>query len=203
MTGVLTGDIINSRGSKDPEKWLTPLKEVFSKITTSNTSWEVYRGDSFQVEIEDIYSTFLMAVLIKSTMRSIKGIDVRISIGIGEKTYEGKSISESNGSAFVNSGLQFEKLKQQKINLAIMTASETINKELNLYFKLALIAMDNWTTNSAEIIKTAIENPGLSQEELGDLIGIKQSAVSERIKRASFDEIMELDLMYRHKISML
>ncbi|MCF8715229.1 winged helix-turn-helix transcriptional regulator [Joostella atrarenae] len=203
MTGVLTGDIINSRGSKDPEKWLTPLKEVFSKITTSDTSWEVYRGDSFQVEIEDIYSTFLMAVLIKSTMRSIKGIDVRISIGIGEKTYEGKSISESNGSAFVNSGLQFEKLKQQKINLAIMTASETINKELNLYFKLALIAMDNWTTNSAEIIKTAIENPGLSQEELGDLIGIKQSAVSERIKRASFDEIMELDLMYRHKISML
>ncbi|MCM5663041.1 transcriptional regulator [Galbibacter mesophilus] len=202
MTSVITGDIINSR-KKNPEEWLIPLKEVFSGISGNQKFWEIYRGDSFQVEIKDVYFAFSAAVLIKATIKSIKGLDVRMSIGIGDKTHEGEKISESNGSAFLNSGELFENLKPLKTNLAIQTDNSAVNKELNLYFKLALIAMDNWTASSAEIVKVSLESPTLSQEELGSLIGIKQSAVSERLKRASFEEIMELDIMYREKISSL
>ncbi|WP_335964488.1 SatD family protein [Galbibacter sp. PAP.153] len=202
MTSVITGDIISSRNIKNPEEWLEPLKKVFVGIT-SNRDWEIYRGDSFQIEIKDIRETFLMSTLIKSTIKKIKELDVRMAIGIGEKTHDAASISESNGSAFIYSGEKFETLKEQKINLAIKTGHKELDDELNLYFKLALIAMDNWTKSSAEIVKISIENPDLSQEEVGHLIGIKQSAVSERIKRASFDEIMELDCMYRKKIGIL
>ena len=49
----------------------------------------------------------------------------------------------------------------------------------------------------------SIKNPELPQEELGNIIGIKQNTVSEHLKRASFEEIMEVDKMYRHKISTL
>ncbi|QLE02243.1 transcriptional regulator [Galbibacter sp. BG1] len=203
MTSVITGDIINSRKTNNPEKWLAVLKEAFNSLAPSKKYWEIYRGDSFQIEIGNISNSFLAAILIKSTIKSIKELDVRMAIGIGDKTHEGQTILESNGSAFVNSGIQFEQLKQQKVNLAVLTPNDIINEELNLYFKLASIAMDNWTKSSAEIVKVSIQNPNLSQEELGNLIGIKQSAVSERIKRAALDEILELDTMYQKKIKTL
>ena len=203
MTSIITGDIINSREIKNPEEWLAPLKEIFYNIDSSNKYWEIYRGDSFQIEIRDWYQAFEMAVLIKATIKSIKALDVRMAIGVGEKTHKAKRISESNGSAFIYSGEEFEKLKQNKVHLAIKTANNELNKELNLYFKLALIAMDNWTKKSAEIVTLSIKNPELPQEELGNIIGIKQNTVSEHLKRASFEEIMEVDKMYRHKISTL
>ena len=145
MTSIITGDIINSREIKNPEEWLAPLKEIFYNIDSSNKYWEIYRGDSFQIEIKDWYQAFEMAVLIKATIKSIKALDVRMAIGVGEKTHKAKRISESNGSAFIYSGEEFDKLKQNKVNLAIKTANNELNEELNLYFKLALIAMDNWT----------------------------------------------------------
>ena len=51
MTAVLTGDIINSRKSKTPD-WLSNLKETLNKFGQEPKHWEIYRGDSFQLEID-------------------------------------------------------------------------------------------------------------------------------------------------------
>lgn len=63
--------------------------------------------------------------------------------------------------------------------------------------------MDNWTVNAAEAVKTTMENPGKVQEELGQMVGIKQNAISNRLKRAYFDEIMEVNDMYVYKLKSL
>jgi transcriptional regulator with XRE-family HTH domain len=63
--------------------------------------------------------------------------------------------------------------------------------------------MDNWTTNSAEAVKLYLENQNKTQKELAAMIGINQDAVSKRLKRAYFEEIKELDLLYRDKIDTL
>jgi hypothetical protein len=63
--------------------------------------------------------------------------------------------------------------------------------------------MDTWSVNSAEIVKLSIENPKALQSELGKLIGISQNAISNRQKRAHLEEILELDHMYKHKMSLL
>ena len=93
--------------------------------------------------------------------------------------------------------------REEKQNLRIKTRDNNINDDLNLYFKLALITMDDWSVNSAEIVKLSIEHPNALQSELGKLIGINQNAISNRQKRAHLEEILELDQMYRHKISLL
>lgn len=203
MTGVITGDIIKSRNIKDQNIWMEQLKYALNTLSSDNSYYEIYRGDSFQYECRDIYDSFINAVYIKSCIKTIKGIDVRMSIGIGKKDYKGNTVSESNGEAFVHSGETFETLKKEKVNLKIKTSDFTLNEELNLYFKLALIAMDNWTTNSAEIVKLSIEHPTMIQAELAKLIGISQDAVSKRQKRAYLDEILELDKLYRQKINQL
>ena len=203
MTSILTGDIIKSRHQNNPETWLNTLKSALSTLEPDTAFWEVYRGDSFQIEIKDISKSFEAAIYLKASIKMIKGLDVRLAIGIGNKTYQGKDVTESNGEAFVYSGETFESLKKEKQNLRIKTKSSILNDELNLYFKLALISMDNWTVNSAEIVKLTLEHPEALQEDLGKRIGINQNAISSRQKRAHLDEILQLNEMYKTKISNL
>ncbi len=203
MTSVITGDIIKSTAQKNPEIWISALKKSLSNIDMNDNYWEIYRGDSFQIEITDTSKSFLNAVYIKACVKMISDLDVRLAIGIGNKTYQGNKVSESNGEAFVFSGETLETLKKEKQNLRIKTKNSKLDNELNLYFKLALSFMNNWTKNSAEIIKLSIENPNALQHELAELIGIKQDAVSKRQKRAGLESILELNQMYQQKIAIL
>jgi|SRR5690606_37769620 len=203
MTSVLTGDIIKSRSIKNPEVWLSTLKKALTLCCKNSSDWEIYRGDSFQLELENVAESLKAAIYIKACIKTLKGLDVRIAIGIGEKSFTGKTVVESNGQAFQFSGETLESLKKEKINLKIKTTDEPLNHELNLYFKLALTIMDHWTVNSAEIVKLFIEQPNALQEELGKLIGINQNAVSSRQKRAHLDLVMQLEEHYRQKTKQL
>ena len=203
MTSILTGDIIKSRNHVHPEIWINILKRTLKFLTKDENGWELYRGDSFQIEIKNPQLSFMAAVYIKACIKTIKDLDVRIAIGVGEKSYEGENITESNGSAFVYSGETLESLKKEKQNLRIKSAHSTIDTELNLYFKFALISMDNWTVNSAEIVKLSLEHPNKLQSELGTLMSKSQHAVSKSQKRSQLDSILELNRMYKHKISQM
>ena len=201
MTAILTADIINSR-KLSSKIWINDLKAFLNTFGQSPNDWEIYRGDEFQLEIKNPEDALLVAFQLKAFFKSIK-LDLRISIGFGEKTYKSRKITESNGSAFIRSGETFETLKKQKLNLAINSADTIFDEELNLMLKLSLSFMDNWLQQSAEFVIVAIQNPTLSQEEIGMLLGINQAAVSRRQKRANYELIKELDLYFRKKIKIL
>lgn len=203
MTSILTGDIIKSRAIKNPDTWLSTLKNALTAYMPDTTKWAIYRGDSFQLEIEDISDSFRAALYVKACLKTIKNLDVRIGIGIGKKTFTGSSIVESNGEAFEFSGGVLETLKKEKVNLKIRTTNSQLNHELNLYFKFALTIMDHWTVSSAEIVKLYLEQPHAVQHVLGQQIGINQNAVSGRQKRAHLDLVMELEQHYRQKTKQL
>ena len=201
MTAILTADIINSR-KLSSKIWINDLKAFLNTFGQSPNDWEIYRGDEFQLEIKNPEDALLVAFQLKAFFKSIK-LDIRISIGFGEKTYKSRKITESNGSAFIRSGETFETLKKQKLNLAIRSPDTIFDEELNLMLKLSLSFMDNWLQQSAEFVIVAIQNPTLSQEEIGMLLGINQAAVSRRQKRANYELIKELDLYFRKKIKIL
>ena len=110
MEAVITGDIINSR-KVDPSAWISILKELFQKYGTEPKNWEIYRGDSFQLVI-NAHEALEIAILIKSAIKKIDLLDVRMAIGLGEIEYRSERITESNGTAFLNSETQFEELKK-------------------------------------------------------------------------------------------
>jgi len=200
MTSVITGDIIGSR--QQSEHWVEDLKKILAPFGHTPSQWEVYRGDEFQIEISNPEDALLAAILVKAHLRTIKS-DARMSIGFGDKTHNAERISESNGAAFVHSGELFETLKKQKITLALRTGNADFDEKINLMLQLALTFMDNWLVQSAEFVAVAIENPTLSQEELGKKLGINQAAVSRRQKRAQFDLVMNLDRYFRKQIKQL
>lgn len=201
MTSVITGDIIGSRQQKS-EHWVEDLKKILTPFGKTPNQWEVYRGDEFQIEVTNPEDALLAAILVKAHLRAIKS-DARMSIGFGDKTHNAQKISESNGTAFIHSGELFETLKKQKVTLAMRTGDSDIDEKLNLMIQLALTFMDNWLVQSAEFVALAIENPTLSQEELGQKLGINQAAVSRRQKRAQFDLVMNLDRYFRTQIKQL
>lgn len=203
MISVITGDIINSQSVKLPKDYLNQIRQALSYLGKETRNWEIFRGDSFQLEIAQPEAAFWNSVYIKAALKTIKNLDVRLAIGIGEKTYEAESISEANGPAFVRSGTIFETLKKEKNNLLLKTGNDNLDQELNVYLQLTLMAMDNWTPNSAEIVKLTIENPSFNQRELGQLIGIKQNTVSERQKRAFLEELKAFDGIFQKKINQL
>lgn len=199
MTSIITGDIINSKKSS-PKLWLETLKTILNSYGNSPLSWEIYRGDSFQLEINP-KQALKACVLIKATIKQFENIDVRLAIGIGKKTYQSDKITESNGSAFVNSGECFEALK--KTTLAVKSPFNEFDNSINIMLELAQLILNNWTSTSAILIKTALENPDLNQSQLAKILKRTQGNISQGLKRAGYDEISKLLYYYETQIQTL
>jgi len=192
MIAVITGDIINSRKGKT-ETWISSLKETLNQYGREPENWEIYRGDSFQLSLAPEKS-LLAAHHLKATIRQTKTHDVRIGIGLGEERYSSSKITESNGSAYINSGECFEELKKQTI--AIKSDNKKLDQSLNIMFSLSLLTTDKWSSTVSEVIKTAIENPEKNQKEIAKLLNKSQSSISEALKRGGFEEIMKMNEFY-------
>lgn len=202
LVGIITGDIINSR-STQPRQWLSILKKTLSAEGESPEAWEIYRGDSFQLQVKNPSAAFLTAIRIKANLKSVKYLDVRMAIGIGMKEFPASKITESNGEAFIYSGEKLESLQQEKQNLAIKSPWNEFDREMNLYFRFASIAMDNWSAGAANLIRILVDNPDITQTTLAKKLKITQSAVSGRQKRAYYQEIRDLEDLFRQKLEKL
>jgi hypothetical protein len=203
MVAIITGDVINSE-KVDANKWLSVLKEYFNTFGKSPTDWAIYRGDEFQLRIGNVEEAFITAIQIKAKMKQFKELDVRLSIGLGDEIVRSNNILESNGTAFVRSGRTFDDLRKNKTTMFVNTGNQEIDQELNLYIKLALTGfMDKWSVASAEIVSLNLENMSISQEEIAKMAGMAQAAISQRLKRANFEVLMDLNSMFVKKIKSL
>ncbi|MBW8358209.1 MAG: MarR family transcriptional regulator [Weeksellaceae bacterium] len=200
MKAVITGDIINSQ-SIQPEIWHHALREVFGE--ENEQVWEIYRGDEFQLLIQRAEDSFSKAIEIKSRIRNIQGLDVRLSIGLGAQDFQAAKVTQSNGSAFVNSGRNFERIKAEKLNLSISSDHQDFDEMMNLTFKWMSVSLDSWSVVSAEIVNIFIRDSAQNQEQVAQQLNISQSSVSQRLKRANYDLIAETDKFFRKRISQL
>ncbi|ACU07245.1 hypothetical protein FIC_00792 [Flavobacteriaceae bacterium 3519-10] len=201
MIAIITGDIINSQDT-DSEVWLPKLRDLLGSWSASPENWDVYRGDEFQVKCS-VDQVFQKSLMIKSLIKKTENLDVRLAIGIGNEVFLSEKITESNGSAYVNSGRLLNDIKTDGRTLAIRTENENVNRDLNILFRWASIDFDSWTVATAEIIHRLLTNAELTQDQLAKDLNISQSSVSQRLKRANYDLIHDTNLFFRKKIAEL
>lgn len=201
MIAVITGDIINSQHA-DTEVWINKLKNLLEKWGSAPQTWEIYRGDEFQLKcsIDEVFWQFLA---IKSLIKSQENLDVRIAIGVGEENFSSDKITESNGSAYVHSGRLLNDLKSDGHTVSIKTSNESLDRDLNILLKWASRDFDKWTVATAEIINEMIINPDFTQDDLAKKFAISQSSISQRMKRANYDLIIETNEYFKKKIAEL
>jgi len=203
MIAVLTGDIVSSQSLDSAHQWSKRLKQVIEKRSglTKAPRWDVFRGDGFQVELEDPSSAIRMAILIRAGLKSIQpdDVDARIGIGIGRKGYTGKSVNESNGEAYLFSGAVLDSLKNQSHRLEINTPWPAIDK-LNIALRLASVIIDDWTSAEAEIAFLKLSE-NKTQEELAKKLEISQPAVHKRMSKAHYQELQDLILFFETELN--
>ncbi len=188
MTAILTGDIINSR-SVEPQEWLPVLEKSLALLAADRSVWEVFRGDSFQLEVS-VDQALKAALYLKAALKQIKGLDVRISIGVGEKNYTDKKISQSNGSAFIHSGEAFDRLKHK--TLSFQSDDSSWNEIINLFLDLISTIVNAWTPVSIYLIQKMFDNPDFTQLQLAELTKMNQGNISRALKRGGYDEIQKV-----------
>lgn len=208
MIAIIKGDIIASRKLDDQNLWMVPLKKLLSSWGPTPETWEIVWGDFFQVEIECPEEAMWRAFQIKALIKSIateptgsrsSAIDVKMGIGLGEKTHEGARISESNGPAFVFAAEAFDNLRKD-VNLYFKSPWIDFDEEINLYVQLLGAFTDAWTISSAELVAEVLRCAHQTQEELGKKLQIKQNSVSGRWNRAHTDELLAVEAMFRKKL---
>lgn len=199
MKAVLTGDIIRSDQTPNAV-WNPHLKSALGEFGCDPAMWQIYRGDSFQVLLDEAGDAFRAALFIRAALRSGADCDARIAIGLGEVSYRGDSVLESDGDAFVRSGRLLDALFDSDTTLGVASPWAPFDRDMNVAIKLGLIAIDDWTRASAGYVYLKILHPEATQAVLASRLGIGQSAVSMRRHRSHFAELDELDAIFRVKI---
>lgn len=200
---IITGDIVNSREIEDRDLFLNELKLIFKQIESAilfEKPFEIYRGDSFQAMVKYPKDAILVAILLRTGLRSLNSNhkqkevpldqlkDARISIGIGKMNFIDKSITSSDGEAFVLSGEGLDSMKKNDERLKIVVE----NKELLDVFKvtttLATAIINKWSNYSAETMyRHLLYNE--TQKEMAKALNISQPAVHKRKVAANADAI--------------
>ena len=163
VKGVITGDIVGSSQIK-PElrgDLLTCLSSMQVELQcVSPFRMEMYRGDSFQLLVDDPSVTTKIAILLRAgliahTPNKNEGLwDARISVGIGTIDFMSENIVTSDGQAFSYSGSQLDSIGKHR--LSVKTPWEDVNEELEVSTAFVDDIITGWSAKQAGMIYLSI-----------------------------------------------
>lgn len=162
IKGVITGDLVNS--TNIATKWKQSIADALNTCVSDFMSItpikiEMYRGDSFQVLVDKAEQALSVAIALRSKLRSSTpdGNDIwdaRISIGIGDISYENYNIVTSDGEAFRLSGRAFDNIGKKRLSISTPWTELNTAMELNTRFADELIS--SWTARQARAVYHSI-----------------------------------------------
>lgn len=194
LKAVITGDIINFT-KLVPAKRQLLIEQTDTLLKTwikKKTNAEIFRGDSYQVLLDEVpeavnKSIQLICWFKKHSEEANKiQVSTRISIGIGEVSYHGKNVLNSDGEAFHLSGRSFDAMKEDQF-LSISTNDRKKNAAIEIILNFVNKYIGNWTVAQAEVIFLLLE--GNTQQEIAQNLSLSQPSVNSRIKAAGWKEL--------------
>ena len=159
IKGIITGDIVKSSAIQ-PEKRNVLLDAIYTLEeelkTLSTLRVELFRGDSFQIVVDNPAEALKIAVLFRAGLKSRtqkdirKPWDARISLGVGGISYEADKVVVSDGEAFRLSGRELDEIGKRR--LTVKTKWEDINAELKISTAFADDIISGWSYAQAQAV---------------------------------------------------
>lgn len=155
IKGVITSDIVGSSQIK-PEfrvDLLTCLITMEEELQcVSPFRMELYRGDSFQLLVEDPAMTAKIAILLRAGLiyHTPNKEDAKVSIGIGGIDFISENIVTSDGEAFMYSGRQLDNMGKHR--LSIKTPWQDVNEEVDVSTAFVDDIITGWSNKQARMI---------------------------------------------------
>lgn len=189
---VLTGDItgFTKIPSKKREKLIQSIPDLFTSWVAPEYA-QIFRGDSFQLLFKNPQEGLRRTIQLrcwfkKSTITDDILLDARMAIGVGQISYYGDTVLDSDGEAFHISGRAFDAMEEGEF-IKIVTADQLMNEQLNIICRLMDVIISGWTRSQAEAIFLVLENK--TQQQMADELNVVQSAINNRLKLAKWKEI--------------
>ena len=189
MKAVITADIVNSTKIEEAHRYLLvdELDNIIQDLKRlSSLRCEMYRGDSFQVLVDDVKYCLEIAVLIrlglkKSNLLKNGKLDARMAIGIGDVSYEHEQVILSDGEAFRLSGRTFDKLNKRR--LLVATNINDVDEPLNVMLAFINEFLEGLSyTQSIYLYDSLLYN--MSQMELANVYHTSQPNIAKHLKSA-------------------
>jgi hypothetical protein len=125
---------------------------------------------------------FIRAQLMQFFVAGIS-LEARVAVGTGDIEYlDRNSVASSDGEAFRLSGRSLEEIAAYR-RLIIRTSNETLNLVLDVLSALIDAVSSRWSREQAAAISHWIF--GATQVAMAETMDISQSAVQQRLQRAS------------------
>lgn len=196
---IITGDIVDSTKMVADERnsmlhMLQSLPELLVPLTKIDL--EIFRGDSFQIKVQNPIDSLKAALAIRAHIRSFKFTeynsqwDARLAIGIGTLEYENGSLATSDGEAYRASGRGLDSIGKGR--LSIDTPWDEVNKELLVSTAFADDIVSGWTQSQSRVMFQSLTTE-VSHAEIGDILGISRQMVDKAL-RAGKEDLINLYL---------
>lgn len=201
IKGVITGDIVQS-SKIEPDKrplLLDRIQEITRDVSKwGNVKTEIYRGDSFQVVVDNPLVSLQIMILFRAGLlghspadEKVKW-DARVALGLGIIDFNNRdSVIESDGEAFRNSGREFDKLGKAT-RLALKTPWDDFNQEFEITTAFVDNVISEWTVTQAQVIYLALLS-GYTQKELARELHKTPQAISKLVNGSKL-KLLELYL---------
>jgi hypothetical protein len=202
---VMTGDIVNSTliGPDVQELLLRELRQVLSAYLI-----EFYRGDSFQVYLNDPAGALRVALLCRSLAISLTATedqpalsDIRISIGLGPVVLPVRTPGMARGEAFLLSGRGLDEIQKTESRLSISSGQAIADIGFAAMADHLDAICRHMTTKQAAAI--ALLLGGLTQQDAALKLNKSKSTVSQLAAAGSWSEIERILQQYEMLINQL
>jgi hypothetical protein len=181
IKGVITGDLVNS--TNIATEWRRTVVDALNTCVSdfmpiTPIKIEMYRGDSFQVVVDKAEQTLSVAIALRaklkaSTPEGNDPWDARVSIGIGEITFENDHVVTSDGEAFRLSGRAFDSIGKKKLIMLTPWSELNIAMEVNTRFADEIIS--SWTARQARVVYHSILSLKIQKEMAEELDMTRQN----------------------------
>lgn len=202
IRAVITADIVNSTRIRKPLE-----KKISDKLNLLLTSYvyEFYRGDSFQVFLQDPGEALRITLLCRTATiglaeEKMPTPDIRASIGIGEAASVVKKLNTAKGEAFLLSGRNFDAMKPES-RLQIHTSNLLANEGLYIVSMYIDAIFKNLTDKQAQVIFELLQ--GKTQQAVAKKFKRTKSTINQHVAAGRWNEIEKLLIQYERIIAHL
>jgi predicted XRE-type DNA-binding protein len=193
---VVTGDIKNftTLDNHKREKLVIETEHLLRKMVGSENDARMFRGDSYQFIVDDIGQVLKKCIQlicwfkINSDRESAEQLGTRLSIGIGEIAYKGKSVLDSDGQAFHLSGRSFDAMDKNEI-IRLTTSDEKKNSTYEIILMYINLIIKQWTISQAETIYHLLGTEDSTQAKIAGKLNVSQPAVANSLRFARWKEV--------------
>ncbi len=185
---VITGDIVQSTQILSRSDLLLSIQSIAGELQTLTPfKYEFFRGDSFQLLIDNPVKALKIALLIRAGLqgKTPEGSpckwDARLSVGLGTVNYTSEHVVTSDGEAYHNSGREFDALGKRK--LALRTSWDEVNDEFAVSTAFADDIISGWSVTQAQTIYQSLLYD-ITQRDVAEKLGSTSQNISKLLVAA-------------------